>query len=313
MEGKRVWLCCGKDDKGCVHADHHEYMNLEPETIAKYKQYGPTPKNLRGLPRRKAVALDCEMAGVEGNRNELIQVCVVDYVTGDVLLDTLVEPLGKVVDWRTRCHGVTVDVMRDAVAQGKTLKGWKEARRELWTFIDWDTVIVGSALHNDLDVLGIIHSNIVDSELLASKEIGPLCSQNWGLKTMCDELLRIPIQMKGKSGHECLEDAFASREIVLWCTCNPVEFRVWARVKTEEEQLKLQQREVEKKRREWEKQKEKEKRILEASKKRKVEGEDEDDDDDEESSEGPLGPDGLRKRRDSVLYGYLGVNPASTE
>ena len=279
-------------------------MSLEPEIVEKYQRYGATPKNLYGDPRRKAISIDCEMAGVEGGYNELIQVCVIDYITGDVLLDTLVQPLGKVIDWRTRCHGVTAEAMREAVSQGQAIRGWQGARRELWKLIDWDTIIVGHALQNDLDALGIIHSNVVDSEILASRAIGPLCSQFWGLKSMCEELLNIRIQTKGKDGHECLEDAFAVRELVLWCTWNPVEFRAWARVKAEEEQLKVYQREVEKKKRDKEKEKERVKKAIEAIKKGNAEDE-QDDQDDEEESSASGGPDGSRKRRDSVLYGYL--------
>jgi len=57
--------------------------------------------------------------------------------------------------------------MNDASRDGKALDGWEAARQEVWKFIDADTIIIGHAVKNDLDVLGMIHHQIVDSAILA--------------------------------------------------------------------------------------------------------------------------------------------------
>jgi len=69
------------------------------------------------------VALDCEMAGIQGGSNELILVCMVDFLSGESLVNTLVEPTERVIDWRTRYSGVTQKAMATATAHGNTLKG----------------------------------------------------------------------------------------------------------------------------------------------------------------------------------------------
>ena len=50
-------------------------------------------------------------------RSELAQLCAVDVLTGDVLINVLVQPQGRVVSWRTRYSGITPNALRDANAQ----------------------------------------------------------------------------------------------------------------------------------------------------------------------------------------------------
>ena len=88
--------------------------------------------------------------------SEVILMCAIDYLTGETLINTLVRPTRRVIDWRTRFSGVTSDTMVTATARGETLNGWKEARRETWKYIGADTVLVGHALQHDLDVLRMI-------------------------------------------------------------------------------------------------------------------------------------------------------------
>lgn len=56
--------------------------------------------------------------------------------------------------------------MNSAIRNGKALTGWEAARQEVWKFVDSDTIIIGHAVKNDLDVLGMIHHRIVDSAIL---------------------------------------------------------------------------------------------------------------------------------------------------
>ncbi|KAA8894759.1 ribonuclease H-like domain-containing protein [Sphaerosporella brunnea] len=203
---------------------------------AKYRDYEPLPPPCDGAPKRRAVALDCEMAVIRGGGRAVVLLCAVDYLTGEILINTLVHPSKKVLDWRTRFSGVTPQAMAAATALGKTLDGWKGARSELWKHVDMDTILVGHALHNDLDVLRIIDPRVVDSSILTSNAVG-LNSRLWGLKSLCAEFLGIDIQSNGKLGHDCAEDALAAREVVLWCSQNPRELAHWGRIAKEREEL----------------------------------------------------------------------------
>jgi DNA polymerase III epsilon subunit-like protein len=203
--------------------------------VAKYKEFALTPSPSRQVPKRRAVALDCEMAGGLGGSSELILVCMVDFLSGEFLVNSLVQPTNRVIDWRTRYSGVTRNAMTTAKAQGNTLNGWKAARAALWEYIDADTILVGQSLQHDLDVLRMIHSRVVDAGILTRIAVSPTFSRQWGLKTLCRELLDMEIQ-NSKKGHDCMEDTLAAREVVLWCIERPLELAAWGQVKHKEEQ-----------------------------------------------------------------------------
>lgn len=46
------------------------------------------------------------MVGVQGGGSELAQICVIDFNTGKVLINTLMEPTRPVVDCRTKFSGI---------------------------------------------------------------------------------------------------------------------------------------------------------------------------------------------------------------
>ncbi len=106
--------------------------------------------------KRRVVALDCEMVGVsfKGREiGELAQLCVIYVLTGDLLIDMLVEPLRIVISWRTRYNGLTSVAMRSAESQGRLLHGWQGARAELLKYIDSETILVGQDLNVHAEAL----------------------------------------------------------------------------------------------------------------------------------------------------------------
>lgn len=216
--------------------------------------FSSSPSDASGIPKRAAVALDCEMVGVKGGGSELALLSAVDYITGEVLINTLIYPKEKVVDWRTRFSGITYSAMTLAKSRGQTLNGWEEARAELWKHIDTKTILVGHALHHDLDVLRMIHTRVVDSAILAKNAVGAGVTRQWGLKTLCKEFLSTQIQDHGKKGHDCLEDTYATREVVLWCANNEAEFKAWGIAANAKERKKREEREAKRKEKEAKKQ-----------------------------------------------------------
>lgn len=187
-----------------------------------------------GGAKRKVIALDCEMVGIsfeEGAKDkkcevsELGQLCVIDVLTGEVLIDSLVNPLQRVTNWRTRYSGLTPSAIRSARSEGRLLQGWRSARAELLKYADSNTILIGHNLQSDLCMLRLAHDLVVDTSIQTAEAVfghQEKGTRVWGLKAICKELLDINIQV-GKRGHDCVEDTLATREITLWCLCNPRE------------------------------------------------------------------------------------------
>ncbi|RDW72595.1 uncharacterized protein DSM5745_07767 [Aspergillus mulundensis] len=180
---------------------------------------------------RKAIALDCEMVGVEGpNKHEVsdvVRLNAVDFLTGEILVDIFVQPEDNVIAWRTRYSGVSYPLLRKMVKEGRSVRGWQAARQLLWDHMDQQTILIGHNLKCDLDVLGMAHARIVDSVLLSRHAVGRSCRRSFALRNLAHDFLGRTIQA-GDSGHDCLEDTFATREVVLWCLRNPEELNAWA-------------------------------------------------------------------------------------
>lgn len=199
---------------------------------------------------RRVVAIDCEMVGVgsgifegkkEKERNEIAQLCAIDVLTGDILINKLVLPRERVLDWRTRYSGVSYPRILAARDAGKLLRGWQAARAELLNFVDSDTILMGHSLYNDLHILRLAHGRIIDTAIQTAEAVnGDLqFGRHWGLKDLSKTLLGISIQISRK-GHDCIEDTLATRELAIWCICNAEKLREWAarmRVELEEQRV----------------------------------------------------------------------------
>ncbi|KAI9768887.1 MAG: hypothetical protein M1839_003864 [Geoglossum umbratile] len=264
-DGPKCYSCCRRTGPGCTSLPAHAYKGGQRELVTRCQEFASTPSHsLQARKKCQAVALDCEMAGVKGATSEVVLLCAVDYLTGETLVNKLIKPSKRVVDWRTRVSGVTAEAMAAAIAQGQALDGWQEARQELWSHVDADTVLIGHSLQNDLDVLRVVHTRVVDSAILARNAAGG--RRQWGLKSLCDELLGLEIQGYERKGHDCLEDTLAAREVVLWCTQNPQALEDWGRVKGEEEARKEEARREEAKKEKAKKAEAKEKEREESEK-----------------------------------------------
>lgn len=194
-----------------------------------------TPSPDRSSPKRKVIVLDCEMSGVEGGKSEVVFLMAIDFLTGEVLVDTLVKPSQPIIEWRSDIHGITPGKMAAARAAKLVLVGVEAARAELWRFMDGDTILVGQSVNHDLDCLGIVHKRLVDTAVLASDAVfgadGTPKYWGLGLKDLCRELLDIKIREDsryGSSTHDSLEDVLAPREVVLWILEHEEDFSVWA-------------------------------------------------------------------------------------
>jgi DNA polymerase III epsilon subunit-like protein len=160
----------------------------------------------------------------------LIQLTAIDYFSGELLISALVKPTLDIRQWRTNIHGVSHGMIIQADRDGTALRDVSHARELLFAFMDKSTILVGHALHHDLNVLKIAHDSCVDSEILAKAAI-KRPGQNTGtsLKKLCDSLIGLGVQTM--ANHSCLEDSFAAREAVIYMTSHPEELAIWAKAK----------------------------------------------------------------------------------
>jgi DNA polymerase III epsilon subunit-like protein len=216
----------GRHSFGGISHLKHRYEDLE---------HSPAVDSLSLTTKRGAIALDCEMAGGrmgDGLVDQLIQLTAIDYFSGEVLISALVKPTLDIRQWRTNIHGVSHGMIIQADRDGTALRDVSHARELLFSFMDKSTILVGHALHHDLNVLKIAHDSCVDSEILAKAAI-KRPGQNTGtsLKKLCDSLIGLGVQTM--ANHSCLEDSFAAREAVIYMTSHPEELATWAEAKQE--------------------------------------------------------------------------------
>jgi RNA exonuclease 1 len=215
-------------------------------------QLHATPPGTRPS-HRLAVALDCEMGTAFDGDSELIRLTVIDFFTGEPLIDSLVYPDIKMAHFNTRWSGVTRGDMEQSRRQGRCLFGRDHARRALFKYVGPSTIVVGHGAQNDLSSLRWIHHRVVDSFMVESavrkeaelkaeqkkkeeenekqadepkevdtpKEGGPKAGRRrdkhhpdgMSLKALAMKRLGRAIQM-GKKGHDSLEDALAARDLI---------------------------------------------------------------------------------------------------
>ncbi|KAL7664083.1 RNA exonuclease 4 [[Candida] zeylanoides] len=161
----------------------------------------PIGKDARKMEPGKYVAIDCEFVGIgfEGKESALARISIVNFY-GHVLLDKFVKPKEKVVDWRTWVSGVTPKHMKDAIT-------FEEAQRETAKLLK-DRILVGHAVHHDLDSLFLSHSRYMirdTSKFAPFRQIA--MGKTPSLKKLALHFLKIDIQ---GAEHSSVEDARAT-------------------------------------------------------------------------------------------------------
>jgi len=151
----------------------------------------------------RLLAIDCEMvgAGVGGSLSILARVSLVNS-SGVVVYDSYVSPTHCVTDWRTRFSGIRPHHVKDAPKKREVVD---KVRR-----LVAGRILLGHAIHNDLEALGIEHpeTHIRDSArypgLMRSLPNGKLKPKR--LAELAQEELHRTIQ----NGEHCsVEDARA--------------------------------------------------------------------------------------------------------
>ncbi|KAI9481210.1 MAG: ribonuclease H-like domain-containing protein [Benjaminiella poitrasii] len=202
---EKIYGCC-KDSlgsEGCTRGPH-VYKDEDLVILHRKIPFVKTPPRDPASKSNKIldlIALDCEM-GYTTAGMELIRLTAVDKDL-NVLIDELVLPSSMVIDLNTSYSGV------------KTLEGVKYdldgLRKELFKYVDEETIIVGHGLENDFNALRVIHTNVIDTVVLFPHRQGLPYRQS--LRKLTSTHLKRFIQT-GSDGHDSLEDASACIELL---------------------------------------------------------------------------------------------------
>ncbi|XP_076752380.1 uncharacterized protein LOC143424282 isoform X2 [Xylocopa sonorina] len=201
-----TWECCrGREGaRGCTTAKMHVWTGLAPGYNGPFDGYVRT-RPARTVPKDGnygVYALDCEMCFTRRGL-ELAKVTVVG-MDGKVVYDALVKPDAEVIDHNTRFSGITA---KDLSRASKTLK---DVQKDLTSFVNAETILIGHGLENDLRALRILHTTVIDTCVAFPHFLGyPFRSS---LKTLARTVLRREIQV---TEHDSVEDARIAVDLML--------------------------------------------------------------------------------------------------
>ncbi|RCI11604.1 hypothetical protein L249_7514 [Ophiocordyceps polyrhachis-furcata BCC 54312] len=251
------WTCCRNytHSKACTSSEWHTPRLYAAGELEMNWVFYTTPSAPAPVQFAAAVVIDCEMGTAESGDSELIRVSVVDFFTRDILVDKLVMPDVKLAHYNTRYSGISKPMMDDALRRGNCFLGRDEARMAVLRLVGPNTVVVGHAGNQDLTSLRWIHPLVIDTLCIEKKRrkfdqgtnndtsaaprrknSGPQQPKEedkddgdeapakreagMSLKALASEKLNRQIQTKGK-GHDSVEDALATRDLLLWYMTHP--------------------------------------------------------------------------------------------
>ncbi|XP_039630551.1 RNA exonuclease 5-like [Polypterus senegalus] len=142
--------------------------------------------------------LDCEMCATDKGM-KLTRVSLVDN-NGQCIMDELVKPKEKIVDYLTKFSGVTEALLEPITT---TLQ---DVQKQLKKLLPSNAVLVGHSLNFDLQALEMTHPYILDTSLLFIRNFG----RKFKLKFLAGAVLGWRIQCEARTGHDPCEDAMAA-------------------------------------------------------------------------------------------------------
>ncbi|KAF9551033.1 hypothetical protein EC957_010801 [Mortierella hygrophila] len=154
--------------------------------------------------QRKLIAMDCEMCLTE-HGSELTRITLIGE-DGKVIYDELVLPTNPITDYLTKYSGMTAERL-----SGVTTR-LADVQKRLKELIDYDTILVGHSLENDMKVLKFAHPFIIDTAKVYHHTRGPPSRPS--LKWLAYRWLERRIQNGGDNGHDSIEDALTCLDLI---------------------------------------------------------------------------------------------------
>ncbi|EJW81403.1 exonuclease [Wuchereria bancrofti] len=158
-------------------------------------------------------AVDCEMCTTETGESELTRISIVDECY-EVLLDTLVKPRNRIVDYVTKYSGITEKMLENVNVRVE------DVQRALSHILPNDAILVGHTLECDFNAMRITHPYCIDISLclnLSGKD-----RQRSSLKTLARIFLNEEIQ--GENGHCSVDDAVITMRLLKYKLSHGIRF-----------------------------------------------------------------------------------------
>nr|XP_045089594.1 small RNA degrading nuclease 1-like [Aegilops tauschii subsp. strangulata] len=150
------------------------------------------------------LAIDCEMVLCHDGTEAVVRVCVVDNKL-KVKLDTLVNPLKPVADYRTYITGVS---KKDLGVTCSLL----DIQKSLKKILAKGKILVGHSLYRDLYALKFDYSRVIDTAYIFKYANLPTTSSA-SLNSLCKSVCGYSVREDGEP-HNCLKDAEAAMNLV---------------------------------------------------------------------------------------------------
>lgn len=209
--------------------DQHTVIEYAPgELESEWKLYHtpsspsfPRPSRSSSAAVRPAVALDCEMGVSVYGEPELVRLSLVDYFSGEILIDSLVYPRVRLLHLNTRYSGVSRGMLERARQRRQCIRGGREGARErVWRYVGTETIVVVHGGQSDLLALRWIHGRVIDTfvvegERRAQADKTEAAEGGRSLQQLAARRLGVQIQRGGR-GHDSVEDAMATRGLAAW-------------------------------------------------------------------------------------------------
>ncbi|CAK7265452.1 RNA exonuclease 3 [Sporothrix epigloea] len=239
LRAKQAFDCCGESstdtNKGCETSPGHVFKVTDPKRLASLWNFVETPPNTFPDSAHAAICFDCEMAYTVYGL-EVVRVTATSWPNGQVVLDSLVRPLGAVIDFNSKFSGVFASdfaaaALHSSVPSSDSPKpssplqssdrptlplvaSPQEARALLHQLISPNTILIGHGLENDLRALRMVHSRVSDTALLFPHPKG--LPVRYSLRVLAKEHMNRVVQVGGgATGHDSAEDARVAGELVL--------------------------------------------------------------------------------------------------
>ncbi|KAK9322886.1 hypothetical protein V1517DRAFT_322010 [Lipomyces orientalis] len=204
----KKYSCCGEMEgmtAGCRTSPRHVFRITHYPRLAVMIPFRQATANGRNFP--SAVALDCEM-GYTTLGTELIRLTILEFPSNNVLYDSLVKPIGEVIDLNTQYSGVTSVEDPGIPTFDATMN------TVLAKYIGAETILIGHGLENDLAVMRLYHKRVIDTSILFPFDNPELASRGYkrSLKSLAFSWLQRDIQGTSRSS---TVTRFTTEEVII--------------------------------------------------------------------------------------------------